>query len=78
MLCSQSSFFYLKWEVGERGEKYVIVQFSLLLLIVIRIAPVVRDALVSIRGPLLILAGLVLVYRSAADINNSLNPYPNK
>lgn len=66
----------LKGKVGERGEQYVIAQFSLFFFIAIGTVPLVGDALFSFIGPLLILAGLVIVYRSAADLKNNLSPWP--
>ena len=76
MLCSRSSFFDLKGKFGERGEQYVIAQFGLLLLIAIGSVPFVGGALAFFLGPSLILAGLFSVYRSAADLQNNLSPWP--
>lgn len=66
----------LEGTVGERGEQYVIAQFSLFLFIAIGNVPLVGEALVSFLGPTLILAGLFLVYKSAADLENNLSPWP--
>lgn len=65
-----------KGSVGERGENYVIAQFSLFLFIAIGTVPFIGDALVDLLGPSLILAGLYLVYRSAADLGDNLSPWP--
>ena len=68
-----------KGRVGERGEQYVIAQFSLLLFIAIGGVPFIgnADALLSdIVGPLMILLGILLVYRSVIDLNNNLSPWP--
>ena len=65
-----------KGKAGERGEQYVIAQFSLFLFIAIGGLPIVGDALFSVLGPTLILSGLFLVYRSAVDLDNNLSPWP--
>ena len=38
--------------------------------------PLVGDALFSVLGPLFVLTGLVLVYKSAADLDDNLSPWP--
>ena len=63
-------------QVGERGEQYVVAQFSLFLFIAIGGLPLVGDAVLSILGPTLILSGLFMVYRSAVDLENNLSPWP--
>ena len=65
-----------KGNLGERGEPYVIAQFSLFLFIAIGTIPVIGEPLVSIIGPALIVGGLYLVYRSAADLGDNLSPWP--
>ncbi len=62
--------------VGERGETYVIAQFSLLFCIAIGTVPFVGVLLTSILGPAFIVAGLILVYKSAADLKDNLSPWP--
>lgn len=59
-----------------RGEKYVLAQFSLLFCIAIGTIPLIGDALSSFLGPSLIVTGLVLVYKSAADLKDNLSPWP--
>ena len=63
-------------QVGERGEQYVVAQFSLFLFIAIGGLPLVGDAVLSIFGPTLIILGLFMVYRSAVDLDNNLSPWP--
>jgi hypothetical protein len=48
-------------QVGERGEQYVVAQFSLFLFIAIGGLPLVGDAVLPILGPTLILSGLFMV-----------------
>lgn len=63
----------LEGNVGERGETYVVAQFTLLFCIAIGVG----DYFVTtILGPVLILAGLILVYKSAADLKDNLSPWP--
>ncbi len=63
----------LEGNVGERGETYVVAQFSLLFCIAIGVG----DYLVTtILGPVFIIAGLILVYKSAADLKDNLSPWP--
>ena len=63
----------LEGNVGERGETYVVAQFTLLFCIAIGVG----DYLITtILGPVLILAGLILVYKSAADLKDNLSPWP--
>lgn len=63
----------LEGNVGERGESYVVAQFSLLFCIAIGVG----DYLVTtILGPVFIIAGLILVYKSAADLKDNLSPWP--
>jgi len=63
----------LEGNVGERGEVYVVAQFSLLFCIAIGVG----DYLITtILGHVLILAGLILVYKSAADLKDNLSPWP--
>ena len=66
----------LEGNVGERGEKYVIAQFSLLFCIAVGTVPLIGDALTSFLGPALIAAGLVLVYKAAIDLKDNLSPWP--
>lgn len=63
-------------KVGERGEAYVIAQFSLLLFIAIGDVPFIGDAITTFLGPSMILLGLFIVYKSASDLKNNLSPYP--
>lgn len=60
-------------EVGQRGETFVIAQFSLLLCIAFGTVPFVNLELI---GPAFIVAGLILVYKSAADLKENLSPWP--
>ena len=46
------------------------------LFIAIGTVPIIGDAFLNILGPIMILAGLVLVYKSAADLGNNLSPWP--
>ena len=65
--------------VGERGEQYVIAQFSLLLFIAIGGVPFIGNAdelLSDIVGPAMILLGIILVYTSVIDLKNNLSPWP--
>lgn len=62
-------------KIGERGEQYVIAQFSLFLFIAIGNIPF-GDTIFTVIGPLLILAGLFVVYKSAADLKDNLSPWP--
>lgn len=61
---------------GERGEQYVILQFGLFLFIAIGNVPIIGDTLFTLLGPLLILTGLVAVYKAAADLKDNLSPWP--
>lgn len=63
-------------QVDGRGEKYVLAQFSLLFCIAIGTIPVIGDILTSFLGPSFIVTGLVLVYKSAADLKDNLSPWP--
>jgi protein-S-isoprenylcysteine O-methyltransferase Ste14 len=63
-------------QVGERGEQYVVAQFSLFLFIAIGGLPLVGDAVLPILGPTLIFSGLFMVYRSAVDLEYNLSPWP--
>ncbi len=63
----------LEGEVGERGETYVVAQFSLLFFIAIGVG---EYLVTTILGPVLIIAGLILVYKSAADLKDNLSPWP--
>lgn len=63
----------LEGNVGERGETYVVAQFSLLFCIAIGQA---GDVVTTILGPVFIVAGLILVYKSAADLKDNLSPWP--
>ena len=65
-----------KGKVGERGEAYVIAQFSLFLFVAIGDVPFFGDTFFSILGPSLIIVGLYLVYKSAADLGKNLSPWP--
>jgi len=67
---------FLKGKVGERGEQYVIAQFSLFFFIAIGSVPIIGDALISLLGPVLILGGLFLVYRAVFDLKDNLSPWP--
>lgn len=62
----------LEGNFGERGETYVVAQFSLLFCIAIGVG----DLLTAILGPTFIVAGLILVYKSAADLKDNLSPWP--
>ena len=62
--------------LGERGEQYVIAQFSLLLFIAIGNVPFIGDSIIPLIGPTLVLGGLFVVYKSAADLKNNLSPWP--
>ena len=62
----------LEGNVGERGETYVVAQFSLLFFIAIGVG----DVVTTILGPVFIIAGLILVYKSAADLKDNLSPWP--
>ena len=62
----------LEGEFGERGETYVVAQFSLLFFIALGLG----DFLTTILGPAFIVAGLILVYKSAADLKDNLSPWP--
>lgn len=66
----------LEGEFGERGEQYVAAQFGLLLLIATGGVPVVGNFLASLLGPALVVAGLLAVYRAAADLRDNLSPWP--
>jgi protein-S-isoprenylcysteine O-methyltransferase Ste14 len=61
---------------GERGEQYVIAQFSLFLFIAIGNIPFIGDTITAFLAPLLILSGLLAVYKSAADLKDNLSPWP--
>ena len=63
-------------DVGERGEAYVVAQFSLLLCIALGTVPFVGDALSFTLGPGLVGVGLVLVYKAAVDLGTNLSPWP--
>jgi protein-S-isoprenylcysteine O-methyltransferase Ste14 len=63
-------------DVGERGEAYVVAQFSLLLFIALGTVPVVGDALSFTLGPGLVGVGLVIVYKAAVDLGTNLSPWP--
>lgn len=63
-------------DVGERGEAYVVAQFSLLLFIALGTVPVVGDALSFTLGPGLVGVGLVVVYKAAVDLGTNLSPWP--
>jgi len=62
--------------VGKRGETYVIAQFSMLICIAVGTVPFVGDLLTPILGPAFIIAGLILVYKSAAELKDNLSPWP--
>jgi protein-S-isoprenylcysteine O-methyltransferase Ste14 len=61
---------------GERGEQYVIAQFSLFLFIAIGNVPFIGDTITTFLAPLLIISGLFAVYKSAADLRDNLSPWP--
>eukprot|EP00956_Cyclotella_meneghiniana_P024684 scaffold49887_cov71-Cyclotella_meneghiniana.AAC.4 len=63
-------------KLGERGEQYVIAQFGLLLFITIGNVPFIGDAFSTLLGPTLLLTGLFAVYKSAADLQDNLSPWP--
>lgn len=63
----------LEGNVGERGETYVVAQFSLLFCIAIGVGDYL---VITILGPVFIIAGLILVYKSAADLKDNLSPWP--
>ena len=63
-------------DAGERGEAYVVAQFSLLLFIALGTVPVVGDALSFTLGPGLVGVGLVVVYKAAVDLGTNLSPWP--
>ena len=67
---------FLKGKVGERGEQYVIAQFSLFFFIAIGSVLIIGDVLISPLGPVLILGGLFLVYRAVFDLKDNLSPRP--
>ena len=61
--------------VGERGEAFVFAQFGTLFLIATGAIPFV-DELFEPIGILMMLVGLVVVYKSAADLQDNLSPWP--
>ena len=63
-------------DAGERGEAYVVAQFSLLLFIALGTVPVAGDALSFTLGPGLVGVGLVVVYKAAVDLGTNLSPWP--
>ena len=66
----------LEGNLGERGEQYVIAQFSLLFFIAIGNVPFIGDSAIALIGPALIVGGLFIVYKSAADLKSNLSPWP--
>jgi len=73
---SADTFLSSPLQVDGRGEKYVLAQFSLLFCIAIGTIPLIGDILTSFLGPSFIVTGLVLVYKSAADLKDNLSPWP--
>ena len=63
-------------DAGERGEAYVVAQFSLLSCIALGTVPFVGDALSFTLGPGLVGVGLVVVYKAAVDLGTNLSPWP--
>ena len=63
-------------DAGERGEAYVVAQFSLLSFIALGTVPFVGDALSFTLGPGLVGVGLVVVYKAAVDLGTNLSPWP--
>ena len=64
-------------KIGERGEFCVIAQFGLLLFIALGdVAPFVQSLSVSFVGPILMLTGLILVYKAATDLGDNISPWP--
>ena len=72
----RNTFLSSPLQVDGRGEKYVLAQFSLLFCIAIGTIPLIGDVLTSFLGPSFIVTGLVLVYKSAADLKDNLSPWP--
>lgn len=66
----------LDGKFGERGEQYVVAQFSLFLFIAIGNIPFIGDTLTTILGPLLIGTGLIAVYKASSDLKDNLSPWP--
>lgn len=64
----------MEGNIGERGEKYVVAQFSLLFCIAVGTLPFIGE--LSFFGPFFIIVGLILVYKSASDLKNNLSPWP--
>lgn len=63
-------------EFGQRGEQYVIAQFSLFLFIAIGNIPFIGDIVNPIIGPALVLVGFIAVYKASADLDGNLSPWP--
>ncbi|KAL3800614.1 hypothetical protein HJC23_006076 [Cyclotella cryptica] len=66
----------LEGKFGQRGEPYVLAQFTLFLLLAIGYIPFLGDATTPLLGSLFLLSGLFVVYRSSADLKNNLSPWP--
>ena len=66
----------LEGKFGERGEQYVMAQFSLFVFIALGTVPIVGDFITPFLGPSFILVGLILVYKAATDLKNNLSPWP--
>jgi protein-S-isoprenylcysteine O-methyltransferase Ste14 len=61
--------------VGERGEAYAAAQFALLLFIVGGGVPLIGNLLMTLLGPVLMLAGCAAFALSVKDLGNSISPW---